>query len=97
MHLEWYLTDSGAGECHLRGGGGLALPSTPCLPPLPQLRPHPTEKRTHIVSHEHGMTVTKTLQKGEVRLRAGSHPVSPGVPQALGVAVPGDAGAVAVP
>ncbi|XP_064290932.1 ciliogenesis-associated TTC17-interacting protein [Passer domesticus] len=30
-----------------------------------ELRPHPTEKTTHIVSHEHGMTVTKTLQQGE--------------------------------
>lgn len=51
--------------------GALALPSTPCLPPLPQLRPHPTEKTTHFVSHEHEMTVTKTLQEEEVRLRAG--------------------------
>ncbi|NWW24604.1 CATIP protein, partial [Falcunculus frontatus] len=30
-----------------------------------ELRPHPAEKRTHIVSHQHGMTVTKTLQEGE--------------------------------
>ncbi|NWH88381.1 CATIP protein, partial [Aegithalos caudatus] len=30
-----------------------------------ELGPHPTEKMTHIVSHEHGMTVTKTLQEGE--------------------------------
>ncbi|XP_037998343.1 ciliogenesis-associated TTC17-interacting protein isoform X1 [Motacilla alba alba] len=30
-----------------------------------ELRPHPTEKTTHIVSHQHGMTVTKTLQEGE--------------------------------
>ncbi|XP_053803778.1 ciliogenesis-associated TTC17-interacting protein isoform X2 [Vidua chalybeata] len=30
-----------------------------------ELRPHPTEKTTHILSHEHGMTVTKTLQEGE--------------------------------
>uniref|UniRef100_A0A8C3MBC4 Ciliogenesis-associated TTC17-interacting protein n=2 Tax=Geospiza parvula TaxID=87175 RepID=A0A8C3MBC4_GEOPR len=29
-----------------------------------ELTPHPTEKRTHIVSHEHGMTVTRTLQEG---------------------------------
>nr|XP_030134161.3 ciliogenesis-associated TTC17-interacting protein isoform X3 [Taeniopygia guttata] len=29
-----------------------------------ELRPYPTEKTTHIVSHEHGMTVTKTLQEG---------------------------------
>ncbi|XP_071418106.1 ciliogenesis-associated TTC17-interacting protein [Pithys albifrons albifrons] len=28
-------------------------------------RPHPTEKRTHMVSHQHGMTVTKILQEGE--------------------------------
>ncbi|NWR26679.1 CATIP protein, partial [Tachuris rubrigastra] len=30
-----------------------------------ELRPHPTEKSTHMVSHQHGMTVTKTLQQGE--------------------------------
>ncbi|NXD47528.1 CATIP protein, partial [Corvus moneduloides] len=30
-----------------------------------ELRPHPTEKRTHVVSHQHGMTVSKTLQEGE--------------------------------
>ncbi|NXL77875.1 CATIP protein, partial [Leptocoma aspasia] len=30
-----------------------------------ELRPHPTEKSTHIVSHEHGMTITKTLQEGK--------------------------------
>ncbi|XP_027735278.1 ciliogenesis-associated TTC17-interacting protein isoform X1 [Empidonax traillii] len=30
-----------------------------------ELRPHPTEKSTHMVSHQHGMTVTKTLQEGE--------------------------------
>ncbi|XP_039925957.1 ciliogenesis-associated TTC17-interacting protein [Hirundo rustica] len=30
-----------------------------------ELRPHPTEKTIHMVSHEHGMTVTKTLQEGE--------------------------------
>ncbi|XP_062353997.1 ciliogenesis-associated TTC17-interacting protein [Cinclus cinclus] len=29
------------------------------------LRPHPTEKTTHIVTHKHGMTVWKTLQEGE--------------------------------
>ncbi|NWV79109.1 CATIP protein, partial [Dasyornis broadbenti] len=29
-----------------------------------ELRPYPTEKRTHIVSQEHGMTVTKTVQEG---------------------------------
>ncbi|KAM9235824.1 ciliogenesis-associated TTC17-interacting protein [Leptosomus discolor] len=27
--------------------------------------PHPVERRTHIVSHQHVMTVTKTLQEGE--------------------------------
>ncbi|KAL9848537.1 ciliogenesis-associated TTC17-interacting protein isoform 1-T1 [Geothlypis trichas] len=52
--------------------GALALPSTPCLPPLPQLTPHPTEKRTHIVSHEHGMTVTRTLQEGGAEPRCHS-------------------------
>ncbi|NXO63624.1 CATIP protein, partial [Phainopepla nitens] len=31
-----------------------------------ELTPRPTEKTTHIVSHEHGMTVLKTLQDGEV-------------------------------
>ncbi|NXN33233.1 CATIP protein, partial [Nycticryphes semicollaris] len=30
-----------------------------------ELRTYPVEKRTHIVSHQHGMTVTKTLQEGE--------------------------------
>ncbi|NWW49936.1 CATIP protein, partial [Pedionomus torquatus] len=30
-----------------------------------QLRTHPVEKKTHIVSHQHGMTVTKTLHEGE--------------------------------
>ncbi|XP_005049525.1 PREDICTED: ciliogenesis-associated TTC17-interacting protein isoform X1 [Ficedula albicollis] len=30
-----------------------------------ELTPHPTEKMTHIVSHDHGMTVWKTLQEGE--------------------------------
>ncbi|XP_027493266.1 ciliogenesis-associated TTC17-interacting protein isoform X1 [Corapipo altera] len=30
-----------------------------------ELRPHPTEKSTHMVSHQHGMTVTKTLREGE--------------------------------
>ncbi|NXU14173.1 CATIP protein, partial [Pardalotus punctatus] len=30
-----------------------------------ELRPYPTKKRTHIVSQEHGMIVTKTLQEGE--------------------------------
>ncbi|NXH39111.1 CATIP protein, partial [Dicaeum eximium] len=30
-----------------------------------QLKPHPREKSIHIVSHEHGMTVTKTLQEGK--------------------------------
>ncbi|XP_056352068.1 ciliogenesis-associated TTC17-interacting protein isoform X2 [Oenanthe melanoleuca] len=33
-----------------------------------ELTPHPTEKMTHIVSHEHGMTVWKTLQEGESAL-----------------------------
>ncbi|XP_074001797.1 ciliogenesis-associated TTC17-interacting protein [Numenius arquata] len=30
-----------------------------------ELRTHPVQKRTHMVSHQHGMTVTKTLQEGE--------------------------------
>ncbi|NXU82108.1 CATIP protein, partial [Oreotrochilus melanogaster] len=30
-----------------------------------ELRAHPVERRTHMVYHEHGMTVTKTLQEGE--------------------------------
>ncbi|NWW99445.1 CATIP protein, partial [Caloenas nicobarica] len=30
-----------------------------------QLRAHAVERRTHIVSHQHGMTVTRTLQEGE--------------------------------
>ncbi|XP_064309377.1 ciliogenesis-associated TTC17-interacting protein isoform X3 [Phalacrocorax carbo] len=39
-----------------------------------ELRAHPTERRTHMVSHQHGMIVTKTLQEGEVRLSEGSLP-----------------------
>ncbi|XP_009460455.1 PREDICTED: ciliogenesis-associated TTC17-interacting protein [Nipponia nippon] len=34
-----------------------------------QLRAHPTERRTHMVSHQHGMTVTTTLQEGEAELQ----------------------------
>ncbi|NXQ83405.1 CATIP protein, partial [Nyctibius grandis] len=30
-----------------------------------ELRAHPIEKRTHMVSNQHGMTVTKTLCEGE--------------------------------
>ncbi|XP_075287171.1 ciliogenesis-associated TTC17-interacting protein [Opisthocomus hoazin] len=30
-----------------------------------ELRPHPIERRTHMVSHQHGMTVTKSLREGE--------------------------------
>ncbi|XP_049659123.1 ciliogenesis-associated TTC17-interacting protein [Accipiter gentilis] len=30
-----------------------------------ELKAHPVERRTHMVSHQHGMTVTKTLRKGE--------------------------------
>ncbi|NXE30148.1 CATIP protein, partial [Ardeotis kori] len=30
-----------------------------------QLGAHPVERRTHMVSHQHGMTVTKTLREGE--------------------------------
>ncbi|NXV92792.1 CATIP protein, partial [Calonectris borealis] len=30
-----------------------------------ELRAHPIERRTHMVSHQHGMTVTKTLREGE--------------------------------
>ncbi|NXN65260.1 CATIP protein, partial [Himantopus himantopus] len=30
-----------------------------------ELRARPVERRTHMVSHQHGMTVTKTLQEGE--------------------------------
>ncbi|XP_069717201.1 ciliogenesis-associated TTC17-interacting protein [Phaenicophaeus curvirostris] len=30
-----------------------------------ELSEHPIERRTHMVSHQHGMTVTKTLQEGE--------------------------------
>ncbi|CAN8218621.1 unnamed protein product [Coccothraustes coccothraustes] len=37
-----------------------------------ELKPHPTEKTTHIVSHEHGMTVTRTLQEGEAEPRCHS-------------------------
>ncbi|NXU41344.1 CATIP protein, partial [Drymodes brunneopygia] len=37
-----------------------------------ELSPYPTEKRTHIVSHQHGMTVTKTLQEGEAEPQCNS-------------------------
>ncbi|NWZ49070.1 CATIP protein, partial [Haliaeetus albicilla] len=30
-----------------------------------ELRAHTVERRTHMVSHQHGMTVTKTLREGE--------------------------------
>ncbi|NXM70170.1 CATIP protein, partial [Serilophus lunatus] len=30
-----------------------------------ELKPHPTEKSIHMVSHQNGMTVTKTTQEGE--------------------------------
>ncbi|NWX22942.1 CATIP protein, partial [Aegotheles bennettii] len=30
-----------------------------------ELRARPVERRTHTVSHQHGMTVTKTLREGE--------------------------------
>uniref|UniRef100_A0A8C3PLW8 Ciliogenesis-associated TTC17-interacting protein n=1 Tax=Calidris pygmaea TaxID=425635 RepID=A0A8C3PLW8_9CHAR len=54
-----------------QSAGALVLPSPLCHPPpraphpFPQLRTHPVQKRTHMVSHQHGMTVTKTLQEGE--------------------------------
>ncbi|NXI58995.1 CATIP protein, partial [Chloroceryle aenea] len=30
-----------------------------------ELSAHPVERRTHIVSHQHGVTVTKTLREGK--------------------------------
>ncbi|NXT58999.1 CATIP protein, partial [Pluvianellus socialis] len=30
-----------------------------------ELRAHPVERKIHMLSHQHGMTVTKTLQEGE--------------------------------
>ncbi|NXX37856.1 CATIP protein, partial [Tricholaema leucomelas] len=43
-----------------------ALPSPPRAPyPFLQLEEQPVERRTHIISHHHGMTVTKILQEGE--------------------------------
>ncbi|NXV79972.1 CATIP protein, partial [Atlantisia rogersi] len=30
-----------------------------------ELRANPVEKRTRMVSHQHGMTVTRTIQEGE--------------------------------
>ncbi|NWH67969.1 CATIP protein, partial [Geococcyx californianus] len=44
----------------------------PVPPPLLQLSKHVIERRTHIVSHQHGMTVTKTLQEGEEEPRCQS-------------------------
>ncbi|NXT21758.1 CATIP protein, partial [Syrrhaptes paradoxus] len=37
-----------------------------------QLGEHPIEKRTHMVSHQHGMAVTKTLQEGKAEPRCWS-------------------------
>ncbi|KAM6080388.1 ciliogenesis-associated TTC17-interacting protein [Theristicus caerulescens] len=37
-----------------------------------ELRAHPVERRTHMVSHQHGMTVTTTLQEGEAELQCRS-------------------------
>ncbi|NXN46010.1 CATIP protein, partial [Rhinoptilus africanus] len=34
-----------------------------------ELGAHPVEKRTLLVSHQHGMTVTKTLQEGQAEPR----------------------------
>ncbi|NWV70478.1 CATIP protein, partial [Malurus elegans] len=42
-----------------------------------EFKPYPTEKRTHIVSQEHGMTVTKTLQEGEAEPQSQSFSYSP--------------------
>ncbi|NXD78704.1 CATIP protein, partial [Halcyon senegalensis] len=30
-----------------------------------ELSAHPVERRTHIVSHQHGLTITKTLREGK--------------------------------
>ncbi|NWR57356.1 CATIP protein, partial [Bucorvus abyssinicus] len=30
-----------------------------------ELRPHPVERRTHMVNDQHGLTVTKILREGE--------------------------------
>ncbi|KAF1477756.1 Ciliogenesis-associated TTC17-interacting protein, partial [Eudyptula minor novaehollandiae] len=37
-----------------------------------ELGAHPIERRTHMVSHQHGMTVTKTLWEGEAEPRCWS-------------------------
>ncbi|NXJ39237.1 CATIP protein, partial [Ciconia maguari] len=37
-----------------------------------QLRAHPIERRTHMLSHQRGMTVTKTLWEGEAEQRCQS-------------------------
>ncbi|XP_075367752.1 LOW QUALITY PROTEIN: ciliogenesis-associated TTC17-interacting protein [Mycteria americana] len=65
----------------------VACPLAPVLPPalgcalqrcppggcaLCKLRPHPIERRTHMLSHQHGMTVTKTLREGEAEQRCWS-------------------------
>ncbi|KAK4817603.1 hypothetical protein QYF61_020269 [Mycteria americana] len=66
------LIERGAGVCHLREGVPLLCPP-PCAPhPSLQLRPHPIERRTHMLSHQHGMTVTKTLREGEAEQRCWS-------------------------
>ncbi|NXO04905.1 CATIP protein, partial [Rhinopomastus cyanomelas] len=37
-----------------------------------ELKPHAIERRTHMVRHQHGMTVMKTLQEGESEPRCWS-------------------------
>ncbi|NXL42882.1 CATIP protein, partial [Podilymbus podiceps] len=37
-----------------------------------ELGAHPIERRTHMVSHQHGMTVTKTLREGKAVLQCQS-------------------------
>ncbi|KAM6269106.1 ciliogenesis-associated TTC17-interacting protein [Porphyrio hochstetteri] len=44
--------------------GGCEQPGVPS-PARTPLRTNPVEKRTRMVSHQHGMTVTKTIQEGE--------------------------------
>ncbi|XP_075613060.1 ciliogenesis-associated TTC17-interacting protein isoform X2 [Balearica regulorum gibbericeps] len=34
-----------------------------------ELRAHPVERRTHMVSHQHGITVTKTLREGQEEMQ----------------------------
>ncbi|NXC22907.1 CATIP protein, partial [Corythaeola cristata] len=48
-----------------------------------ELRAHPVERSTHMVRHQHGLTVTKTLREGEAEPQRWSFYYSRGELQGL--------------